>query len=48
MTASGDLLTDAFGRIREVVHEVLDGLTPDDLATRLDNEANTIGWLVGI
>ena len=46
MTASGDLLIDAFGRIREVVHDVLDGLTPDDLATRLDDGANTIGWLV--
>lgn len=28
MTASGDLLIDAFGRIREAVHEAVDGLSP--------------------
>lgn len=46
MTASGDLLIDAFGRIRETVHEVVDGLSPDELAVRLDNGANSIAWLV--
>ncbi|MFD5779191.1 DUF664 domain-containing protein [Streptomyces sp. NPDC126933] len=46
MTASGDLLIDAFGRIRETVHEVVDGLTPDELAVRLDDGANSIAWLV--
>jgi hypothetical protein len=46
MTASGDLLIDAFGRIREVVADVVGGLAPDDLAARLDDGANSIGWLV--
>jgi uncharacterized damage-inducible protein DinB len=43
---SADLLVDAFGRIREVVHEVVDGLTPEQLAFRVDTEANSIAWLV--
>jgi len=41
-----DLLTDSFGRIRDTVHDVLDGLTPDDLVFRPDGQANTIAWLV--
>lgn len=43
---SAQLLTDAFGRIRGVVHQVVDGLTPDELAFRVDAAANSIGWLV--
>jgi uncharacterized protein DUF664 len=46
MTVSTQLLTDAFGRIQDVVHEAVDGLTPEELAFRLDREANSIGWLV--
>ncbi len=45
MSGTG-LLVDGFGRIREVVHEVLDGLSQADLDFRLDDEANTIGWLI--
>jgi uncharacterized damage-inducible protein DinB len=41
-----ELLADSFDRIREVVHEVLDGLTVDDLAYRIDARANSIGWLI--
>src|SRR5260370_17997316 len=41
-----DLLADAFGRVREVVHEAVDGLTPGQLALRPESEANSIGWLV--
>jgi hypothetical protein len=41
-----ELLADGFGRIREVVHEALDGLSIDDLAFRADPQANSIGWLV--
>ncbi len=41
-----DLLVDGFGRIREIVHEVLDGLTEADLAYRADPVANSIGWQV--
>jgi hypothetical protein len=43
---SAELLVDAFGRVREVVHRVVDGLTPEQLAFRLDPDANSIGWLV--
>jgi uncharacterized damage-inducible protein DinB len=39
-------LVDAFGRIREEVHAAVDGLSPDDLAYRVDDKANSIGWLV--
>ncbi|ONI74627.1 hypothetical protein ALI144C_37965 [Actinosynnema sp. ALI-1.44] len=43
---STDLLVDAFGRVREEVHAALDGLTPDDLAHRVNDKANSIGWLI--
>jgi uncharacterized damage-inducible protein DinB len=43
---SADLLTDAFGRIREAVHHTVDGLTREQLAFRVDAEANSIAWLV--
>jgi uncharacterized damage-inducible protein DinB len=43
---STDLLIDAFGRVRDAVHAAIDDLTPDQLAFRLDDDANSIGWLV--
>jgi hypothetical protein len=43
---SAELLVDAFGRIRGVVHQVVDGLTPEQLAFRVAPEANSIAWLV--
>jgi uncharacterized damage-inducible protein DinB len=43
---SAALLADAFGRVREIVHRTVTGLTPEELAVRLDEEANSIGWLV--
>jgi hypothetical protein len=43
---SGELLADAFGRVREVVCGVVDGLTPHQLAWRADADANSIAWLV--
>ncbi|GAA0560491.1 mycothiol transferase [Actinomadura livida] len=43
---SAQLLTDAFGRIRETVHEAAGGLTADQLAHRVGGRANSIGWLV--
>jgi Protein of unknown function (DUF664) len=41
-----ELLVDAFGRVRGVVHRVVGGLTPEQLAFRVDPEANSIAWLV--
>jgi hypothetical protein len=41
-----DLLAEAYGRIREAVHEVTDGLSEDQLAARPDPDANSIAWLV--
>ena len=43
---SAELLVDAFGRIRGVVHRVVDGLSPGQLAVRVDPAANSIAWLV--
>jgi Protein of unknown function (DUF664) len=43
---SSDLLLDAFSRIREEVHAVVDGLDSEVLTGRLDPAANTIAWLV--
>jgi hypothetical protein len=42
----GDLLVDAFGRIRAAVTRSVDGLTPDQLAYRVDDAANSIAWLI--
>jgi hypothetical protein len=42
---SAQLLVDAFGRVRDVVHAAVDGLTEDELAVRLDADANSIAWL---
>jgi len=41
-----ELLIDGFGRIREIVHDVLDGLSQDALDFRVGGSANSIGWLV--
>jgi hypothetical protein len=43
---SAELLVDAFGRVRQVVHRVVGHLTPEQLAFRVDPEANSIAWLV--
>ncbi|HYU84840.1 MAG TPA: DUF664 domain-containing protein [Kribbellaceae bacterium] len=47
---SSELLVDGFGRIREVVHEIVDGLDEDTLAFRpagrTGRRANSIAWLV--
>lgn len=43
---SAELLTDAFGRVRESVHGAVGGLTAERLAATLDERANSIAWLV--
>ncbi|WP_033294611.1 mycothiol transferase [Amycolatopsis jejuensis] len=40
-----DLLVDGFGRVREVVHQAVGGLTAEQLAARPGPDANSIGWL---
>src|SRR5215831_4621747 len=44
--SSSDVLVDAFDRVHEAVHEVVAGLSPDQLAHRVDGRGNSIGWLV--
>ena len=44
--SAADLLVDGFGRIREMVHDVLDGLDDTDLQYRADPAANSICWQV--
>ncbi len=43
---TADVLLDAYGRIRESVRPVLDGLSEEQLAARVDPEANSVAWLV--
>jgi uncharacterized damage-inducible protein DinB len=42
---SAEILADAFGRVQETVHEAVRGLTSDQLAIRLDADANSVAWL---
>jgi uncharacterized damage-inducible protein DinB len=46
MTTSTEILADGFERVRGVVHRVLKGLVEEQLAFRVDAEANSIAWLV--
>ncbi|MEI5525410.1 DUF664 domain-containing protein [Streptomyces brasiliscabiei] len=41
-----DVLIDAFGRIKEEVHAVVDGLSPAELHARPAPDANSVAWLV--
>ena len=43
---TAELLADALGRVREVVHEATDNLTADQLAYRPTPTANSIAWLI--
>ena len=42
---SAEVLTDAFGRVRDGVHRAVEGLSAAQLAARLDEAANSIAWL---
>ncbi|MET9019705.1 DinB family protein [Actinopolymorpha sp. NPDC004070] len=44
--SSSELLVDAFDRVRETVHQAVEGLSAEQLAYRVDSEANSIAWLV--
>ncbi|MFF8594092.1 DUF664 domain-containing protein [Streptomyces sp. NPDC015220] len=41
-----DILIDGYGRIREEVHAVVDGLSPEQLNARPADDANSIAWLL--
>jgi len=41
-----DTFVEGFNRVEPIVRAVVEGLNADQLAFRLDDEANTIGWLV--
>ena len=43
---TAEVLADAFGRVQEEVHAVVDGLSPEELAHRPSDTANSIGWLI--
>ncbi|NGN62380.1 DinB family protein [Streptomyces sp. A7024] len=46
MATNADMLVDHFGRILEEVDAAVAGLGPAELEARLDDEANSIAWLV--
>jgi len=46
MTTSAALLVDAFDRVRDAVHHAAKGLSPEQLSARVDDGANSIGWLL--
>jgi Protein of unknown function (DUF664) len=41
-----DTLREAFSRVHDLVHDAVDGVSGEQLSARLDDEANTIAWLV--
>ncbi|WP_411102829.1 mycothiol transferase [Streptomyces sp. cmx-4-9] len=43
---ASEILADGFGRIQEIVHEVVDGLSAQQLNARVDPAANSVTWLV--
>lgn len=44
--STSDILIDAYGRIRELVHMSANGLDENALAYRVEADANSIAWLV--
>jgi DinB superfamily len=42
----GELLVEAFGRVRDATHRAVSGLTPEQLAVRPDGQGNSIAWLI--
>ena len=43
---SKDVLLELFGRLPAIVRGAVEGLSPEQLALRVDEEANSIAWLV--
>ena len=46
MTTSSELLIEAYERVGQIVHRVLDGVDETTLTARIEPEANSIAWLV--
>ena len=44
--SSANLLVDAFGRVRGIVQRVVEELGPEQLSFRVDDETNSIAWLI--
>ena len=42
---TADILKDAYGRIRELVHASVEGLGAEQLAHRIEADSNSIAWL---
>jgi uncharacterized damage-inducible protein DinB len=43
---SAEILVDGFTRVQEEVHAAVNGLSVEELTYRVDDEANSIAWLV--
>ena len=43
---SADLLVDAFSRVSGIVNRVVEGLSPEQLSFRIDDQTNSIAWLI--
>jgi hypothetical protein len=43
---SANLMVDAFGRVKEIIHRAVGGLSPEQLSFRIDDQTNSIAWLV--
>ncbi len=41
-----EVIGDALGRVQEEVHAAVAGLTPEQLAFRIDGKTNSIAWLI--
>ncbi len=46
MGTANELLVDGFDRVRETVHQAVEGLDEDQLGFRPDPDANSVAWLV--
>jgi uncharacterized damage-inducible protein DinB len=45
LATTGTVLVDAFGRVREVLRDAVEGLSLDELTLRVEARTNTIAWL---
>ena len=46
MATANEVLVDGFDRVKETVHQAVEGLDEDRLAHRPDADANSLAWLV--